>query len=315
MGSEPEARAPAEPVALALGRVGVELTCRVPRIAPEAPVEMDEISIQVGGGAAIAAATAAALGCKARLACKLADEFLGQHVRSALTGAGIETRAVMAPGRQLSPLAITTLGERGRRAHYFTGGDVDPLTGDEIEPDELLAGVGAVLVDGTCPSAQVALAEAARARGVPVVLDGDHIREGIGTLVGLSDVLICSERLASELAPRDDLEASLAEIQRLGPGAIIITLGDAGAVGLHGDELVREQAFPVDVIDSSGAGAVFHGAFTAALLGQLPFQACMVFASAAAALACRKLGSFGGIPARDEVVALVKSRTGAAGRS
>jgi sugar/nucleoside kinase (ribokinase family) len=297
------------PLVLVVGQVGIDIACRVPHVTSEAPVEMDEVSIQVGGSAAVTAAAAAALGCRARLACKMADDFLGNHVKSALTGAGIDTRAVLEAGRQLSPFTLCVLGDRGRRAAYFTSGDVEPLSAEDIQPDELLAGVGAVLVDGTCPSAQVAIAEAAQKRGVPVLFDGDHIREGIGTLVSLADVLICSERLATEIAPRDALETSLAEIQRLGPRAVIITLGDAGSIGLHGEELVRQQAFPADVIDASGAGAVFHGAFAAALLGQLPFQACMVFASAAAALSCQHLGGYGGVPSRDKVMALVRSRT------
>jgi sulfofructose kinase len=297
------------PLVLVVGQVGIEFACRVAHLAPEAPIEMDQVSIQVGGSAAVAAAAAHALGCRARLVCKLADDFLGNHVRSALTGAGIDTRAVLAAGRQLSPFEFSVMGERGRRASYVTSGDVEPLAADDVEPDELLAGVGAVLVDGTCPAAQVAIAEAAGKRGIPVLFDGDHIREGIGTLVALADVLICSERLATELAPRDALETSLAEIQRLGPRAVIITLGDAGSIGLHGDELVRQQAFPTDVVDASGAGAVFHGAFAAALLGHLPFQACMVFASAAAALSCQHLGGYGGVPSRDKVVALARSHT------
>jgi sugar/nucleoside kinase (ribokinase family) len=297
------------PLVLVVGQVGIDIACRVAHLAPDAPVEMDEVSIQVGGSAAVTAAAAAALGCRARLACKLADDFLGTHLRSALNGAGIDTRAVTAPGRQLSPFMFSVMGERGRRATYVTSGDVEPLTADDIQSDELLAGVSAVLVDGTCPSAQVAIAEAAGKRGVPVLFDGDHIREGIGTLVSLADVLICSERLATELAPRDELETSLAEIQRLGPRAVIITLGDAGSIGLHGDELVRQQAFPADVVDATAAGAVFHGAFAAALLGQLPFQACMVFASAAAALSCQHLGGYGGVPSRDKVVALARSHT------
>jgi sulfofructose kinase len=309
MGSEQEG-VTAQPLVLVIGQVGMELTCRVPRFAPEATVEMDEISIQVGGSAAVAAATAAGLGCRARLSCKLADEFVGQHLLSALREAGIETHAVMMSSRKLSPLWFTATAERGGRASYHTAGDVEPLTESDLDPVELLNDAGALLVDGTCPSAQVPLAEAARARGIPILFDGDHIRDGVGTLVGLADVLICSERLATELAPRDQLEASLAEIQGLGPRAVIITLGDAGAIGLHGDELVRQPAFPVDLIDASGAGAVFHGAFAAALLGQLPFPTCLTFAAAAAALSCRHRGGFAGIPRRDEVIALVRTSAG-----
>jgi bifunctional ADP-heptose synthase (sugar kinase/adenylyltransferase) len=69
-----------DPLVLVVGQVGVELHCRVPRIAPDSPVEMDEISIQVGGSAAVAAATAAASGCGARVWCKRAEDYFGQHV-------------------------------------------------------------------------------------------------------------------------------------------------------------------------------------------------------------------------------------------
>lgn len=297
------------PLALSLGHVGIEIACRVPRLEADTPLEMDELSLQVGGGAAIAAATATRLGCRARLACKLGRDLLGQHVLSALIGFGIDTRCAVFEASQLSPLAVGVVAARGRRAGYFSRGDVEALTADEVDPAALLDEVGVLLVDGTCPSAQVAVAQVAAASGIPVVFDGGHIHEGIGTLVGMADVLICSERLATELAPRDDLEASLVEIQRLGPRAVIITLGNAGSIGLCNDELVHQPSFPVQLSDSWGAGAIFHGAFATAMLAQLPFSSCMEFASAAAALSCRVLGGFAGIPARDEVVALVKARS------
>jgi sulfofructose kinase len=297
------------PIAVALGEVGIEIACRVPNTLSDsgAPIEMDEISIQVGGSAAVAAASAAALGCHGRLACKLAADFLGQHLRAALAGFGIDTRCVVDARRQLSPLRIDAVAGPARRAVYTSHGDVEPMGAADVDADDLLHGAGALLVDGTCPAAQSVLAEAAARRHIPVLFDGGQIREGVGTLVGLADVLICSERLAAELAPRDDLEASLVEIQRLGPRAVIITLGEAGSVGLHGEELVRQPSFPVDEIDPSGAGSVYHGAFAAALLARLPFASCMAFASAAAALSCRRLGSFAGIPEREEVVALLRS--------
>jgi sugar/nucleoside kinase (ribokinase family) len=294
---------------LALGQVGIELACRV-QGSPTgngSPIEMDEISIQVGGSAAIAAAAAAALGCRARLACQLAADFLGQHVREALSASGIDLRCRVVETGTLSPLRFSAVGQRDRRTVYTTRGDVDPLGAGDLDPDDLLAGAAAVLVDGTCPAAQIRLAEAAARRGIPVLFDGSQMGDEAGPLVGLADVLICSERLATELARRDDLAASLAEIQRLGPRAVVITLGEAGSIGLHGKELVRQRSFPIDLIDSSGAGAVYHGAFATALLAHTPFAGCMAFASAAAALACRRLGGFAGIPRHDEIVALLRS--------
>lgn len=300
---------------LVVGQVGVEIACRVPRLIDDAgDLEMDQITIQIAGSAAVAAAVTQAHGCRARLACKMAGDFLAGHAQSALESSGIDVRCTLSDTADLSPLWFSALAERGQRAGYFTRGDALPLTADDIDADEMLAGIDAVLVDGTCPSAQVHLADHAVRKGIPVIFDGNHIHDGVGTLVSLSDVLICSERLANELAPRDDLPSSLAEIQRLGPKAVIITLGASGAIGLHGDELVEQAAYPVDVVCASGAGAVFHGAFAAALLAELPFETCMGYAAAAATLSCRTMGAFAGIPPRDEVVALVRSHAEGAAR-
>lgn len=298
------------PLIVGVGRIGVEIVGVVPRLPDhDNPVELDEITVQVGGSAAVSIGTATALGCRTRLHGKLADDFLGGFVAKALREAGIDTTIVSARGSRLSALQFTAIPrDHVRRVSFYTHGDVPLLEASDIDVDQMLDGASALLVDGFCPSAQVALAEAAQARDIPVVFDGSQIQDGVGTLVALADVLICSERLAGELAPRDDIEKSLVEIQSLGPDAVIITLGEHGSVGLHGDQLVKQPAFDIDVVDATDAGSVYHGAFAAALLSKLRFAQCMEFASAAASLSCRRAGAWAGIPDREEVIATVRSR-------
>lgn len=300
------------PLIVSVGQVGVELLGVVHRLPDHGqPVEMRETTVQVGGHAAVAAGAAAALGCRTRLACKLADDFLGGFVLAALREAGVETRGALDPDRQLSPFAFTALeGPGGPRAPFYTHGDAGALDPAELDVESLLAGAGAVLIDGTYPQAQEALAQAARSRKVPVILDASAIGSSLGTLVGLADVLLCSERLAGELSPHDAISDALVDIQKLGPSAVIITLGEAGSVGLHGEELVEQAAFPIDeAVDTTSAGSVYHGAFAAALLSNLPFARCMRFASAAASLSCGALGPWAGIPHRQQVEELAATAT------
>jgi sulfofructose kinase len=296
------------PLIVALGQATLQFAGEVPRLPDsEHPVELGRITIEVGGNAALAAATAAALGCAARLACKLADDFAGAFILQALRRAGIDVRGSLNRDCQLSGLHFRVIQQGSDRAlSFFTRGDAGELDRRDFDLDALLGDARAVLLDGYYLDAQLALAEAARARGIPVIFDGSALRDGTGELIAVSDVLISSERMASELAPRDDLRDSLLELQELGPRAVIITLGANGSVGLHGDEHVEQPAFPVDAVESNGAGAVYHGAFAAALLSDLPFHRCMQFASAAAALFCRQVGTWASIPRREEVIDLVR---------
>ena len=265
--------------------------------------ELSEVSVQVGGAAAIAAVTAAAMECDVRFCGKIADDFIGRFILDGLRSAGIDTAAIVKSPSRLSGFSFTAVGEDAHRYRFQTVGDVPPLEPGELRLDPLLAGVAALLIDGCHPAAQAAAAEAADALDIPVILDAGDLREGTGELIALADVLIASERLASEIAPRGELQDSLIELQQLGPRSVVITMGESGSIGLHDDQLVQQPPHPVrKVIDTTGAGAVYHGAFVAALAQGEPFARCMAFASIAAGLSVTELGALGGVPDRDTVL-------------
>ena len=254
-------------------------------------------------GAALALRAAVRLGCRARAAGTHGADLLGHLARAALRDAGIETELLRAVGT--SPCEIVTVTSDGTlRARY--GGD----TGEPVAFDgnAALANAAALLIDGTAPVEQLRAAELARTRKQPVILDVSELRDGTSELIAATDILILSERAAGELAPRGELTDALDEILALGPRAVVITLGEKGAIGRHGEQIVRCPAFPSDVLDAYGAGSVFHGAFAAALLSELPFARCIELAAAAAALSLRELGPWSAMPNRDDVLALVRTR-------
>jgi len=294
------------PVVAALGRATTDFFGAGVRLAELRDVnELSEVSVQVGGEGAIAAVTAAAMGCSVRFSSRLADDFLGRFITEGLRSAGVDTSLVVTGKERLSPFSFTAVDrEPGRRYRFFTGGDIERLPPEDVALDRLLDDASALIIDGSFPRAQAAAAEAARRHGVPVVLDAGELREGTGELIALADVLISSERLASEIAPRGELQDSLIELQQLGPRSVIITIGDSGSIGLHDDQLVRQPPFAIlRVADTSGAGSVYHGAFASALAHGDAFARCMEFASVAAGMACQALGAIAGLPERDDVLA------------
>ena len=85
-----------------------------------------------------------------------------------------------------------------------------------------------------------------------------------------------------------------------------MTLGVARrALMLDGDRFIRQGAFPVDVIDTTGAGDVFRAGFIYALLrGDTPGE-ILRFACAAAAVSCTRRGAIASVPDLDAVNALL----------
>jgi sugar/nucleoside kinase (ribokinase family) len=217
--------------------------------------------------------------------------------------AGIETE-LLRPIGQSSCEIVTVAGDGTHRTRY--GGDAGDLP--PFDAAAAIAGASLVLIDATSPVEQLRAAALARAQKLPVILDVAELRDGTAELIEAADILIISERAAGDLAPRGELTDALAEILQLGPRAVVITLGEKGAIGRHGEQLVKCPAFPSDVLDSYGAGSVFHGAFAAALLSELPFARCIELAAAAASLSLRELGPWAAMPSREEVLALVRTR-------
>ena len=92
------------------------------------------------------------------------------------------------------------------------------------------------------------------------------------------------------------------------PDLVIVTQGSRGGILLRGHILTHFPAFPVRVIDSCGAGDVFHGAFLAAYIRENGFDDCARFASAVSAIKCMHFGARDGVPSYDDVLAFMRER-------
>ncbi len=298
------------PIVVGLGRIGVSVTAlahRVPEAGSGDAGELAAVSLSPGAGVAVAIRAAQALGCRGRIGGWVGSDGMGAFARAALTRAGLDVELVRTtPGG--TSCEIVTVDITGRRLLQRGGGEEVDEDAMPVDLDALLAGAQALLLDDSCPRAQARAAARARERGILVVVDVTSPAEGAAELIAFADVLISSERMVSELAPRRDLMTALGDLISLGPRAVVVTLGAAGAVGRHGGEVIEVPGYPVETVDACGAGSVFHGAFVAGLLGELPFARCVELASAAAAMSCQTLGPWDGIPERDETVTFITDR-------
>lgn len=81
-------------------------------------------------------------------------------------------------------------------------------------------------------------------------------------------------------------------------GKVYVTLGGEGSQWIENEHMYQQAAFSVNVVDTTGAGDVFHGAMAVALAEKMPTEQAISFASAVAAMKCTQAGGRAGIPNR-----------------
>jgi sulfofructose kinase len=148
---------------------------------------------------------------------------------------------------------------------------------------------------------------AARARGLPVVLDGDRPTRATEMFLTRSTHVVFSAEGLRATAGRHDLVEALKVIAGQTEAWLCVTDGPNGAWWLENGAIRHQPAFPVVAVDTLGAGDVFHGAFVLRLAEGATEADAALFSAAAAAIKCTRFGGRDGAPSRAEVDAFLTS--------
>ncbi|MEA5097745.1 MAG: sugar kinase [Burkholderiaceae bacterium] len=260
--------------------------------------------LELGGGMAATAAVAVArLGAKASFCGCAGDDAAGQAMRSELTRYGVDvTQFRLFPDARSSVSAVIVSGDGERMIVNFSGENI-PQCASWLEVGNV-ATAGAVLADVRWAEGASTMYAAAQAHGIPTVLDGEAAHaDTFAMLLPLVDHAIFSlPGLRSFSGDRIvDHAESLQNIRELGCRIAAVTLGAQGALWLDERGLHHQPAFATKVVDTTGAGDVFHGAYALALAEGMDVPTAMRFSSGVAALKCSHYGGRAGIPERAEV--------------
>ncbi len=163
-------------------------------------------------------------------------------------------------------------------------------------------------LDGRHAKAAVKLARWGRRVGAKIMLDVGSVRNRVDDLFPYLDYLVCADQYALHYFKTRSVHKAMTGFKALGIPEVVITCGTAGAYGLDaGGQTVFQKAYKVRAVDVTGAGDVFHGAYLFGLSRSWDMAHKLKFASAAAALKCRKRGARDGIPTLDETVKFMKT--------
>jgi hypothetical protein len=135
--------------------------------------------------------------------------------------------------------------------------------------------------------------------------DLEHLNDRTEELVSTVTYPILNEHLAAVLTGEHDPERALRKLRRLNPGVICVTLGGRGAAALDGDRFHILPAAAVTVVDNTGAGDAFRGAFIYGVLQEWSTPEILRFANATAGNCCTRLGAIAGVPTHDETRGLL----------
>ncbi len=238
---------------------------------------------------------------------RFGDDHGGQLSRESLADEGVDVSATAVRPDTRQPVSVILIDEvSGERSVLSERVPELILHADDL-PDAALSDGSVLLMDAVDVPAATAAARRAKTDGILTVLDTDAPGAGIDDLLALTDVLIVAAEFPARLTGITDLRAALRHTAQRGPWFVGVTLGPGGALAfVHGD-FHYVPAFRVPVVDSTGAGDIFHAGCIYGLLQGWPVPESLRFAAAAAALKCQRLGGRPGIPILERATALASS--------
>ena len=282
----------------------------LPFIPMDTKVRMLSHRIMGGGPAANSTAGAATLGLSAAFVGTVGDDADGDMILRDFHAQGVDTSMVKVRPGATSAIAYLWIEEKtGNRSCAWTREGLDELTADEINP-EAIASAKILHVDGHNAAGAIAAAKVAREAGVLVNYDAGTHRDGMEELLGLADLMICSEEFILKLTGLKDAEEAVRQVwAKYRPKVCGATMGVRGSMAFNGKEFVRCPAFKVEkVVDTTGCGDLFHTGFAIRYLETQDLMECQRFGAAVSAIKCRGLsGRPPSAPTRAEVEAFLQA--------
>jgi ribokinase len=297
------------PTVLVAGSANADFAVRAPRIPGrgETVLGRDFATHPGGKGANQAVASARAGGVRTRMLVALGDDSSAALLEASLREAGVEPDIVRVPD-QPTGVALICSADDAENAIV-----VAPGANAALRPQHLpsLQHVSALLMQLETPLATVeAFAHAARAAGVPVLLNAAPAMPLPASLLPAIDVLIVNEEELAGVSPTATTVAD--RLRALSIPTVVVTLGRRGCCAYARGEFILQPAFEVKAIDTTAAGDTFCGVLAAELARSEGLESALTRASAAAALATTRLGAQPSIPLRENVETLSRAASSAA---
>jgi len=271
----------------------------------------DDLTLQGGGPVATAIVALARLGARTAMFDAIGGDWRGRMICDGFSREGVDpTHLLVHEGCSSATACILVERGTGARTIIYL-----PGTTPEIHPQALAPGLiesARILhLNGRHWDACLAASRRAREAGVRVSFDGGagRFRPEIRQLMPLVDIAIVARDFAAKYTGEEAPTRAAQSLLREGPGLVVVTDGVRGSwVAPAEVPIFHQPAFQAHpLVDTTGCGDAYHGAFLFALLGGRPLEDAAALASAAAALNAQHLGARQGLPTLEEAETFLAS--------
>ncbi len=251
-----------------------------------------------GGLTATALVAAARLGAHCGYAGVMGHDEISTFVEQDLAHEGIDTSLIVRrdDAQPLHAIIIVDRTAHTRTILFSANGRAG--ADDTLPPADVIRSSGLLFMDDYGAVGNLRAARIAREAGIPVVADFERPEwPGFDDVFPLVNHLILSSRVATKITGESNPEQAALKLWTPDREIVAVTCGVDGCWYLDADQIPRHQkAFSVDVVDTTGCGDVFHGAYSWALVQGMPLPERIRIASATAALKATQPGGRRGIP-------------------
>jgi sugar/nucleoside kinase (ribokinase family) len=279
-------------------------------------IAVDQLILNIGGGAANTAVDLTRLGVAASICARVGDDILGRFATETMVQNGVDVRALKLDPRLATSqtLIVNVRGEDRRFIHSLGANrDFNPTDLDAIlDPPPQVLHIGYFLILPRLDAAGLASRFArARKSGTRTLLDvatpgpGNYL-EPLRTVLPHTDVFVPNTDEAALILGEDDPVRQALIFHDMGARRVVVTRGERGVISVSDEQRLEVAAYPVNFVDGSGGGDAFNAGYILGLLEDRSEIDCLKLASAVGASCVRAVGTTAGVFTRAEAEDFVR---------
>jgi sulfofructose kinase len=280
----------------------------------ENPGRLGAFSLDGGGPVGTACVAAARLGARVGFVGTAGNDLPAEIKMRTFHESGVDLSRLVRRSHPENHIVVVYVHEETGERFFCGLGHLrqTPLEAAELDRDYVTS-APYLHLDGFDSEAALQAAKWMQAAGKKVALDaaktdGRPVPPHLLTLIPHVNILICGSGFGLSATGHKDLSEAGRALLAMGPEIVVQTEGKDGCYTTTASDSFHTPAFTVDVVDTTGAGDVFHGAYLVGLLHGWDLRSTALFATATSAIQCMHLGGRAGIPSYTEVIAFLSQQ-------